>query len=195
MTDWLVEYGFEQCKVDPGIYTIYDNGHMYVLCVYVDDCIVIGKKGDFFRKFKSDFTRKFKIEELGPAAWLLGCSIRRDRAKRTLQFGQRQYVTDILNDFDIAAAVSHLSRYMSHPTKRHWEQGKRVLRYLAGTIDYCLNYSGDISPSLVCWQDASFGDGEDRKSRTGFVTMMCGAATAWGSRLQPTVALSTVEAE
>ena len=79
---------------------------------------------------------------------------------------------------DIAAAVSHLSRYMSHPTKRHWEQGKRVLRYLAGTIDYCLNYSGDISPSPVCWQDASFGDGEDRKSRTGFVIMMCGAATA-----------------
>ena len=68
MTDWLVEYGFEQCKVDPGIYTIYDNGHLYVLCVYVDECVVNGKKCDFFRKFKSDFTRKFKIEELGPTA-------------------------------------------------------------------------------------------------------------------------------
>ena len=83
---------------------------------------------------------------------------------------------------------------MSHPTKHHWEQGKRVLRYLAGTIDYCLNYSADISPTPVCWQDASFGDGDDRKSRTGFVIMMNGGATAWGSRLQPTVALSTVEA-
>ena len=32
-------------------------------------------------------------------------------------------------------------------------------------------------------------------SRVGYVVLMCGAAVVWGSRLQTTVALSTVEAE
>ena len=40
-----------------------------------------------------------------------------------------------------------------------------------------------------------YGDGPDRRSRTGYIILMCGAAIVWGSRLQTTVALSTVEAE
>lgn len=96
---------------------------------------------------------------------------------------------------DIAAAVSHLSRHMSKPTCRHWEQAKRVLRYLKGTMDYSINYCSSSSPLPTAWQDASYGDGPDMRSRTGFVVTMCGAAVLWGSRLQPSVALSTVEAE
>jgi hypothetical protein len=34
---------------------------------------------------------------------------------------------------DITMAVSHLSRYMASATVRHWEQAKRVLRYLSRT--------------------------------------------------------------
>ena len=30
-----------------------------------------------------------------------------------------------------------------------------------------------VGPVPVCWQDASFADGPGRKSRTGFVIMMC----------------------
>jgi len=45
------------------------------------------------------------------------------------------------------------------------------------------------------WQDSSFGDGDNKRSRTGFIAMMCGAPEVWGSKLQSTVALSTVGAE
>jgi hypothetical protein len=48
---------------------------------------------------------------------------------------------------------------------------------------------------MIMWQDSSFADGDNMRSRTGFVAMMCGGTVAWGSRLQSTVALSTVEAE
>ena len=47
----------------------------------------------------------------------------------------------------------------------------------------------------IRYQCASYGDGPDRRSRTGYIILMCGAAIVWGSRLQTTVALSTVEAE
>jgi hypothetical protein len=43
---------------------------------------------------------------------------------------------------DIVVATSHLSRFMSKSTQSHWVQAKRVLRYLSGTKDLCLTYSG-----------------------------------------------------
>jgi hypothetical protein len=45
------------------------------------------------------------------------------------------------------------------------------------------------------WKDSSFGDGVSRRSRTGFIAMMCGGPVVWGIKLQSTVALSNVEAE
>jgi hypothetical protein len=84
---------------------------------------------------------------------------------------------------------------MSKPTVMHWEQAKRNLRYLKGTTELRITFSGDISTEMAMWQDSSFADGDNMRSRTGIVAMMCGGTVAWGSRLQSTVALSTVEAE
>ena len=108
--------------------------------------------------------------------------------------GKLLYVSNCTRP-DITVSVNHLSRYMSAPTARHWEQAKRILRYLKGTAEFCITFSGDISSDLLMWQDSSYGDGDNRRSRTGFVAMVCGGTVAWGSKLQSTVALSTTEAE
>ncbi len=76
-----------------------------------------------------------------------------------------------------------------------WEQAKRVLRCLSGTNGLSLTFNGRLPLKLLMWQDSSFGDGDARRSRTGYVAMMCGSAVAWGSKLQASVALSTAEAE
>ena len=245
LTAWLVKYGFTQNLADPGCFIITVDDHLYVLAVYVDDCVLFGKSGPFIAMFKADFGKRFKIEDLGAVSWLLGCEITRDRKNRILRIGQRQFCVDMLEQFgmldcsptgtplsarttdgppikspplntkkfdypalvgkllylsnctrpDITAAVNYLSRFMSSPTEFHWEQAKRVLRYVKGTMHYTLTYNGHCNPDPLCFQDASFGDGPDRRSRTGYVILMVGAAIAWGSRLQTTVALSTVEAE
>ena len=96
---------------------------------------------------------------------------------------------------DITAAISHLSRFMSKPQVRHWDQAKRVLRYLKGTTHYALRHSADASLAPVFYQDASYADEDGALSRTGFLVMMAGAAVNWGSQRQHSVALSTVEAE
>ena len=75
------------------------DGHLYLLEVYVDDCILLGKQGPFIDRFKAAFGKRFKIEDLGPVSWLLGCEITRDRKNRILRIGQRQFCIDMLVTF------------------------------------------------------------------------------------------------
>ena len=75
---------------------------MYILVVYVDDSILVGKAGNFINRFKTDFSSMFKIEDLGPASRLLGCSIERDRAHKILELNQGQYVSSILEDYGMS---------------------------------------------------------------------------------------------
>src|SRR5258707_13687729 len=47
---------------------------------------------------------------------------------------------------DITFAVGALSRFLSNPGRRHWNEAKRVLTYLKGTSRYAIRYSSNASP-------------------------------------------------
>ncbi|XP_055848470.1 uncharacterized protein LOC129913695 [Episyrphus balteatus] len=99
---------------------------------------------------------------------------------------------------DISYAVNCLSRFNQNPGKAHWVAAKRVLRYLKGTSNLKMCYSREeTSESLITgYCDADYaGDVDERKSITGYIFKMQGGAISWCSRKQPTVALSTTEAE
>jgi hypothetical protein len=100
---------------------------------------------------------------------------------------------------DIAFAVSELSRFVSDPGSVHMQAAKRVLRYLKGTKDLSLKYSRPADGSLnLLWGyvDSDWaGCVDTRKSTTGYVLMLNGAAIAWKSKRQNVVALSSAEAE
>ena len=98
---------------------------------------------------------------------------------------------------DIAFSVSNVARFCSRPAKEHWTALKRILWYLNGTPDYGLVYTkNDVNDSLIGYSDADWaGDTNDRKSTSGYLFMMAGAAVSWKSRKQTCVALSTAEAE
>ena len=97
---------------------------------------------------------------------------------------------------DIAAAVRHLSRFLSNPGKPHWTAAKRVLSYLAGTMGRGITYRQSASAMLSCWSDADWASTpDDRKSISGFVTFLCGGPLSWASKTQTTVAASSTESE
>ena len=96
---------------------------------------------------------------------------------------------------DLAQSVGALSRFVSDPRKEHWEAAVKVLRYVVGTLDLGLQYGGKTR-EVIGYCDADYaGDLDTRKSTTGYVWLMHGGAVSWRSVLQPTVALSTAEAE
>ena len=43
---------------------------------------------------------------------------------------------------DISFVVSKLSRFVSNPDDDHWKALKRVMRYLKGTMNYRIHYTG-----------------------------------------------------
>lgn len=96
---------------------------------------------------------------------------------------------------DIAQAVGALTRYMANPSMEHWTAAKAVLRYIAGTLGQGITFR-QTSIAVEGYCDADFaGDLNTRKSTTGFVFICNGGAISWSSKLQPTVAVSTTEAE
>lgn len=85
---------------------------------------------------------------------------------------------------DIAHAVSRLSQFNDCHTKTHWEAAKRVMRYLKGTSDLGLVYRrSDAVPAIYADADWS-GCSIDRKSYTGYVSVIGGDAASWESKKQ-----------
>ncbi|XP_055603735.1 uncharacterized protein LOC129751963 [Uranotaenia lowii] len=97
---------------------------------------------------------------------------------------------------DISYAVNAVSQFCSNPGRQHWEAVKKIIRYLKGTTTNKLEYSKRGSSELVGFSDADWGgDPDNRRSTTGYVFTMQGGAISWNVKKQPTVALSSCEAE
>ena len=97
---------------------------------------------------------------------------------------------------DLAFAVGALSKHAATPGEAHWMALKRVYRYLCGTTDTCLIYSGATKPNILGYVDADWaGDINDCRSISGYVFVISGGAVSWSSKKQPSVALSSMEAE
>jgi hypothetical protein len=99
---------------------------------------------------------------------------------------------------DLAAAVSAVSRFMADPGQQHWTAVKRILRYLRGTADWTLTLggAGGGAVELSGYCDADWaGDLDTRRSTTGYAFSLGRGTVSWCSKRQPTVALSSTEAE
>jgi hypothetical protein len=115
---------------------------------------------------------------------------------------------------DIAFCVRKVAQHAQAPGRVHWEAVKKILRYLNGTANYGLVFgrvqrstSAGVtsatqnsivnSPSYIsCYADADWAaDVATRRSCTGNLILLGGSIVDWICKLQPTVALSSCEAE
>ena len=96
---------------------------------------------------------------------------------------------------DIAVAVGEVSKFLENPGPQHWKAVKRILRYLKHTLEMSLKCN-PTSMKLIGFSDADWaGDLDSRRSTTGYLFKFGDFPVCWKSKRQPTVALSTAEAE
>ncbi|XP_071933953.1 secreted RxLR effector protein 161-like [Coffea arabica] len=82
---------------------------------------------------------------------------------------------------DIAYAVCKLSRYTHNSNREHWFALVRLMKYLRGTKNFGILYSG-FSIVLEGYSDTNWiSDSNDTKSTSGYVFTLGGGAVAWKS--------------
>ena len=96
---------------------------------------------------------------------------------------------------DLCYSITRLCRYMHNPRQIHAEALKRIVRYVAGTIDLSLRFAAG-EPKIECYADADFGnDLVTGKSVSGTLVYAYGNLIHWQSKRQHFVAQSTCESE
>nr|AAT58810.1 putative polyprotein [Oryza sativa Japonica Group] len=96
---------------------------------------------------------------------------------------------------DISFAVSKLSRFTSNPGDDHWRALERVMRYLKGTVELGLHYTG-YPVVLEGYSDSNWiSDVDEIKATSGYVFTLGGGAVSWRSCKQTILTRSTMEAE
>ncbi|GJZ44811.1 zinc finger, CCHC-type containing protein [Tanacetum coccineum] len=207
----MLENGFKINECDKCVYVKDTSSGYVILCLYVDDMLIVGSNDKIIRSTKDMLKSKFDMKDMGLADVILGIKI--IRTQNGLVLSQAHYVDKILNTHnagdsgqartpidtstrpDLAYAVSRLSRYTSNPSYAHWKAITRVLHYLRYSRDYGLHY--DRHPAVIeGYSDANWiSDIKDSRSTSGYVFTLGGAAISWKSSKQTVIAKSTMESE
>ena len=106
---------------------------------------------------------------------------------------------------DIMYSVSQLGRHMADPRENAVEAARRVVRYVAQTPEYGVEYRHNGSgrfkviaggATIVGFCDSDFGAcRETRRSVSGYVVYYRGMPVCWKSAMQKVVTTSSAEAE
>ncbi|OAE23571.1 hypothetical protein AXG93_4316s1020 [Marchantia polymorpha subsp. ruderalis] len=97
---------------------------------------------------------------------------------------------------DIAYVVCIVSRFMAAPLEIHARAVKHSYRYLKGTTNLALNYRRGEKDDLLGYTDSDWArDAYDRISTTKYLFLLGSTLITWNSKKQPTIALSSTEAE
>ncbi|XP_047257522.1 secreted RxLR effector protein 161-like [Capsicum annuum] len=87
-------------------------------------------------------------------------------------------------------------KYKHCPTKQHFGAAKKVLRYVAGTVDFGIWYSKVVDFIFIGYSDSDWaGSIDNRKSTSENVFSLGSGAISWSLKKQDVVALSSSEAK
>jgi hypothetical protein len=98
---------------------------------------------------------------------------------------------------DLAFSIGYVSRFMQRPTMEHQQAVKRIIYYVAGTLDHVLYYPRCPGEAhLIGYSDSDHtGDIDTSKSTSGILFFFGKCLVSWQSVKQQVVALSSCEAK
>ncbi|QRW11617.1 Reverse transcriptase [Ceratobasidium sp. AG-Ba] len=172
---------------------------------HVDDLVVITSRNNT-ESVLNELLHEFEMRDLGAIRHYLGISFTRNPGLKDAYPAltpmspsvQLTRYEGVKPKYDYGMyIVAHLAQFTSCFGPAHVTAVKHLIRYLKGTSSRGLTYRklsdgfGEIGYSNADWGSNLL----DRKSISGHVYMLGGAAVSWSAKKQATVALSTMEAE
>uniref|UniRef100_A0A2N9F1D9 Reverse transcriptase Ty1/copia-type domain-containing protein n=1 Tax=Fagus sylvatica TaxID=28930 RepID=A0A2N9F1D9_FAGSY len=163
------------CRLKKSLYGLkqssrqWDKEKLAFLSLYVDDIYLASNSPDMMKETKFCLGSKFEMKDMGPANYVLGIRISRDRDSKLIYLDQENYLEKVLKRFKIEDC---------RPMSTHVSKGTILNKKIKGFID------ADFA-----------GDTDDRKSTSGYVFLFGGTAVSWLSKKQGCVAKYTMEAE
>ncbi|KAL5579060.1 hypothetical protein UlMin_011502 [Ulmus minor] len=92
--------------------------------------------------------------------------------------GALQYLLFTRPDF--AFSVNKVCQFMHKPTEVHWQAIKRILRYLARTINHGICFIATPNTTLTAFTDADYASSpNDRRSTGGFCIYLGDNLVSW----------------
>ncbi|MBW0483911.1 hypothetical protein O181_023626 [Austropuccinia psidii MF-1] len=216
LSTWLMKFGFKISKADSCVFYL-EKPESIWLFLHVDDIGIFGKN---LTEFKTAIEREFQTKMLGKADLMLGIKIIHQYDSITLT--QSHYIDSLLDTYGMAnckpVATPLIPNIHLEPAT---ESEKRVFQSL--NVNYCsavgsrsylstatrpdlsysisafeigLKYQKDIQEPIVAYSDADWGNCRiTRRSTTGYLIKINDNLVIWKTRKQPTVSLSSAEAE
>ncbi|TPX55785.1 DNA-directed DNA polymerase [Powellomyces hirtus] len=180
------------------IYTLHaqDPKSALYLLVYVEAMILASQSMVQINDIKTELSRQFQMTEMGALGLFLGVKITRDRACGSL----RSTISSMEPQSNEDRAQMASTPYRSAAGSLIYGMlGTRLdpAASVGSTLDAVLELGGSFStaPDLEGYSDSDWaGCPDSRRSTTGFVSLF-GGIVDWQSKRQPTVALSSTEAE
>ena len=93
----MLSDGFKINKCDKCVYVKNTDKGYVIVCLYVDDMLIIGSNNDMIKSTKKVLNRKFDMKDLGVADVILGIKI--TRTSEGYALSQSHYVEKILEKF------------------------------------------------------------------------------------------------
>lgn len=97
----LRKLGFKRLEADHCVYIWREGDLVIYIALYVDDLLLLSNSKAKLKEIKLQLSQMFHMKDLGPAHYVLGFQIHRDRQARTLSISQGEYVKNVLERFDM----------------------------------------------------------------------------------------------
>ncbi|XP_062104074.1 uncharacterized mitochondrial protein AtMg00240-like [Humulus lupulus] len=164
---------------------------MSVLILYVDDIIVTSNHTEEMSMIKERLAKEFEVKDLGALSSKpnktpieLGDKRRMfegspvDKGRYQQLVGKFIFLSHTIPD--IAFAVSLVSQYMHNPCQGHLNAVYRIMRYLKQTSGKYLFFKKTNERKVEVFTDADWaGSVDDRKSTSGYCTIVWGNVVTW----------------
>ncbi|GJV65046.1 NAC domain-containing protein 7-like protein [Tanacetum coccineum] len=204
----MIESGFKINECDKCVFVKDTSSGYVILCLYVDDMLIIGSNDKMIKSTKDMLKSKFDMKDMGLADVILGIKI--IQTHNGLVLSQAHYVDKILNthnarDSSLARTPIDISFHLSKNrgigvTQLEYLIIIGLLMYLMTStrrgLAYAVSRLSRYPAVIERYSDANWiSDIKDFRSTSGYVFTLRGADVSWKSSKQTVIAKSTMESE